>query len=995
MTNWPVHYSPFIVLRLLSVAIRHRVGPVTLSHTLLCFTACCLVSGLTQATSFTTPATSEPIITLSQGQEHYEIGEQILLVRDSDGALDASTVLAMETNEFFLSTQPVINIGVTQDVVWGRFKIDTTTASHWIEANKWVMFIKFPLISHIEFYAIDSNTGEPKLVSKSGSTLPMGASGTAHPFHIFSLPLAEESEIQTFLFRVQSDFSIQMPIFINNHRALLQTDIGLFVFWGLVFGVILALTVHLIFVIAVIGYKSIIYYLLFVISGSFLLACGNSITFYFLWPNDPDLNIKIIPASASIASLACLMFVKELLNLPALSKTLNNISNGFIVAVVISVLLPVFGSQDYTIVTVTSSVVISFYILFLTFYCMIKDLLIAKYLFFGWVAYLTGASLHVAVMHNLLPYNVYTIHAKEVAVVIEMFLVSLGLAQRTREAEREKRRALHRHREKSEALKHLGVAIEKPLSAIAQRIQYAQQTDRHTPQHKADLFEIREGSETLLCLVNDMLDIERMDAGKLELERIPFKLNDVINAALATVRFTAQEGAVELQKPTAHCLNNVYRGDPNRLRQVLTNLLGELIRQEGVSKIRFNVEFLSLKLNQSQLFFVVENLPTANSYKSNVEIPDLQVEATPEKNPAKLTEDKPASSPIELKLSEALLNIMGSELHTEIVDGMLISASFSLGLESLDRTTLTPETIQTYTQTHRTPFGTEPETPEHVKLEAIKYLNILVVDDDATNLKVMAEHLKDMGSSFHLAQGGHQALEKISTNRYDLVFMDLRMPNMDGFETTEMIRRRFSAAQLPIVALTADAYPEIQEKCFDVGMNGFLTRPLHAGEFEDLLYGYASQRCTNKPSIGKQNITRNKTTKLDKGSIQSTHPTATNYKLDLLYPLKELQWTPDMVQQQLQGFMQNYASYPEDIANAFKGGKHKQIRQIIHTIRGAAIAINASRLVYFIDRTKASLDNDTVTPDEIEQLTLALTEVIEACSESLNELELLSLASTE
>ena len=904
------------------------------------------------------------LIQLNNHQEEYFLGTKTSTFKDSTNQLTILDITDPDKDiEFVQSNHPVVNAGVTDATIWVKFSIDPRNLSTAMRHKDWILSIHFPVISRVELYGIPAvkdpginkagSEKSPQLLALSGTTFPIGTSGMAHPYHLFTINF-EDPKVQTFYFKINSGFSIQLPIRLSTKSNMLNTDKFLFTFWGVVFGAVIAICIHLALAVTYIDYKGIAYYFLFIISGAFLLACGNSITFFFLWPDSPELNAKAIPAAAGLVSIACLMFVKELIELDQLSKLLNIFSMIFITIMGIVVVLPFLLNQDLSILAVNMAVFVSLFILYLTAYATARSVPIGKYLLLGWLAYLIGISLHVGVMFNALPYNIITIHAKEVAVVIEMFLISLGLAQKTQIMRSEKVSALIAHQEKSAMLHHLGLAIEKPLSVIAQRIQYAQATERSNAQHLQDLNEIHQGSDTLLCLVNDMLDIEKMDAGKLALENIPFRLGEVIYSSLMVSQFAAKEAGIEIIPPASSCLEKTYLGDPVRLRQIISNLLNQFLLQPNLTKIRFNVEYIPAKNAKTQLIFVMEAIAWREPL--NADKP-LAEEDNSMRQESKVSHNKN----IELKLSESLLRLMHSKLNSEIVNRQLISTRFTLFLEPT-------QLVPAQEQQHRYSDHLQKSNKIHTE-----NMRILVVDDDKTNLKVMAEYLKELNISFNLANNGRTAITLIEQTNYQIVFMDLRMPDLDGIETTKIIRRKYSSNTLPIVALTADAYPEIQQECLQVGMNDFLTRPLNTVEFHRILRKYSS-RSTNT---------------LAGAASVPTHSSAFNPALgssiNLHYAVKELRWSEEMLHEQLQGFIDNYAALTDTIPRLFQQDQLSEIAHHLHTIRGAAMALNASRLVYFIEDAQVKIKRQALSLNDLHNLTQSLQEVIDSCKRSIED----------
>ena len=323
---------------------------------------------------------------------------------------------------------------------------------------------------------------------------------------------------------------------------------------------------------------------------------------------------------------------------------------------------------------------------------------------------------------------------------------------------------------------------------------------------------IQSCSEALLTTINDILDFTKLDAGKLELEKQPFILNDVIDSSVQIVQQAIEEQGLELVRsgsvPQAHLV-----GDPLRLKQVLVNLLSNATKftEQGSISIHAHV------LNESdtdchfQLSVIDTGIGIDKAAQTKLFSPFVQADTS--------TTRKYGGTGLGLAICHKIVSQMGGEIR----------------LES------TPDEGAKFTINLTLPI-TEHAVQEHqaVDLNLSENLKVLIAEDNKVNQTVATKMLKKLGIEATVVSNGRLAVEQVSRSDFDLVLMDVQMPVMDGIEATSMIREQADVQQPKIIALTANALVEDRERCLAAGMDDFITKPIR---LEDLRTAIARNHC--------------------------------------------------------------------------------------------------------------------------------------------------------
>jgi len=358
---------------------------------------------------------------------------------------------------------------------------------------------------------------------------------------------------------------------------------------------------------------------------------------------------------------------------------------------------------------------------------------------------------------------------------------------------------------KDRFLSNMSHEIRTPMNAIIGFTKVILKTDL-TAKQKEYLTAIKMSGDSLIMLINDILDLAKVDAGKMTFEKVPFKMAMSISAMIHLFEIKIQEKNLTLIKEYDDKIPSVLLGDPLRLHQIILNLLSNAVKFTNNGKITVSIRLLSENNEQASLEFAVAD--------TGMGIADDKLEKIFENFQQATTGTSRYFGGTGLGLAIVKQLVEGQGGKVSVKSKVNEGSVFSFTLKFL-----------------KTQSEAETET-EVLKLNnEIKNIKVLVVEDIVLNQLLMKTILDDFGFEPHIAENGKIAIEKLETGSYDVILMDLQMPEMNGFEATQYIRN-VHKSDIPIIALTADVTTVDLAKCKALGINDYISKPVD----EKLLY---------------------------------------------------------------------------------------------------------------------------------------------------------------
>ncbi len=392
----------------------------------------------------------------------------------------------------------------------------------------------------------------------------------------------------------------------------------------------------------------------------------------------------------------------------------------------------------------------------------------------------------------------YRLHLEELVAerTREIELLNAQLAERAVEAE-------SANQAKSSFLANMSHEIRTPLNAITGMVHLLKR-DTLSDRQRERLGKIETAGQYLLALINDILDLSKIEAGKLMLESLPVHVGALVADVASIASERAQAKNLRINVSTEGLPRNLL-GDPTRLRQCLLNYATNAIKFTEVGGVTLRARLFEDRGDQVMLRFEVQD--------SGPGIPEaVQTRLFGAFEQAdNSTTRQHGGTGLGLNITRRLAELMGGDagVSSRLGEGSLFW--FTACLSKAD--TLSAE-------------GGAPRTEESLD-ERHRGARILLVEDEPINAEIAVEILEDAGFVVDVAEDGVEAVLKAGEINYGVILMDMQMPRMDGVEATQRIRRSQRGGRVPIIAMTANAFAEDRNRCFDAGMDDFLTKPIN------------------------------------------------------------------------------------------------------------------------------------------------------------------------
>jgi len=469
--------------------------------------------------------------------------------------------------------------------------------------------------------------------------------------------------------------------------------------------------------------------------------------------------------------------------------------------------------------------------------------------------------------------------------------------------------------------------IRTPMNSIIGFSDLLDRTELNFEQ-KEMLHYIRTSGRALLDLINDILDFSKIEANKIYIEKIEFNLIDVIYEVYSISKISAINKNIELTYSIDARQNYNLLGDPSRLRQIILNLTTNAIKFTEKGRVTINSELISDTDTDSLIKISIADsgIGIAADEQEKIFHPFVQADGTVTR--------KFGGTGLGLSISNELVKLMGGEkIFIESREGKGSTFYFIIKFKKCgifsDKKTPAEDTVKT------------------AKIDTSKRYKVLFAEDNETNIVLGLNLLQSSGFDVTVAENGKVAVEKASSDKFDIILMDVQMPVLDGLEATKQIRQL--KIKTPIIAMTATAMKENKLDCINAGMDSFISKPLNIDQFINEIIKFIN--------YGKESTENQKNIET---SDASSEPAAEVKIIDIEKLKKNMGGKKDLIKDAISMFNEYHEKYMLEIHKAVSDRDSKKLKFSAHKLKGTALMAGAMRVANILSALEKMGEDDTL-----------------------------------
>ncbi len=696
----------------------------------------------------------------------------------------------------------IINLGHREDACW--FKFSLLNIDH--ARQKYFIDINYGPLDYVNVLWQEQGAWR---ISSMGDHVSLSDHPFKTRFNLTSLTLSSGEQRDIFLY-VKTSSLFNVPIQINSEKSFAEIHLNEEWMNGIFYGIGTGLIFYNLFLFFYVKEKSYLFYIVHVFSALMFYFCIQGFG-QIIWSKNLEWNNQAEFFFAHVCLASGYAFALEFLGIDRKSA-----SGGLlIVATIISIgfaLGKFVWSPEINVITISVNGVAAALILIGVGILKLKDSFgPARYFVSAWSFFLLSVAVVALNSFGVIKSITLSLYGLQIGMVLQQILLSValgnkinGLKQAKTDAEAASLLAQAEHKAKSDFLARMSHEIRTPLNGVIGLSQVLQDSQLNEDQlHYAKT--IFNSGKALINIVNDILDIERIESGLIEIERIDFDFGGLIKECASMFKPLASEKNIQFSVVIDPRIPKWLKGDPGRIRQVALNFLSNAFKFTEQGRVTLNAKAVDPELNKrTALLIEVIDTGIGISEKNKKQLFEAynQIDVA--------TARKFGGTGLGLIISKQLVELMHGDIGFTSESGK--GSRFWMTLE-LDKGVAYPDA----------------GAVSNIKLFA--NAQVLVAEDNPVNQKVISGLMKKLGAHTTIVSNGAEVVAEMRApkEQYDLVFMDCEMPELDGYQATRLIReleQNERRSRTPIIALTAHALREHQAQCFAAGMDDHVAKPI-------------------------------------------------------------------------------------------------------------------------------------------------------------------------
>jgi signal transduction histidine kinase/CheY-like chemotaxis protein/HPt (histidine-containing phosphotransfer) domain-containing protein len=905
---------------------------------------------------------AQSAVTLTDSRSEYDLTRHMAYLEDPSGKLTIDEVASpAHADRFTDSRFRTPYFGFTDSVYWVRFKAVNRVGPD----IQWRLVLEWILFSDIRLYLPAAD--EAGFVEKrSGSQLPIPERPISCGAFAFNLPLPFKTP-QLCYMRFASDGLMMLPLKILPRDAFLVKQQRTKVFQGFFYGIMLMMAAYNLVLFLMLREKSYAYLVFFLVSFLVFQSIYEGILQLYLPFSHVWLTTNGLMLAFCTTRIAQLLFVMAFLNThgqtPKVHRLLQVLLALSAAVLVLSIVIPYdkIAPPSFAL-----SQVIILVLFLLGSFLSLKRYRPAYYFLSAWLMLLASMTLIFLVRAGILEYHAFIERGYQVSMIPAALLLTLGLADRInllkRQREAAQDKALQAAREKETFMQQQNILLEKKIAERTADLKAARDQaeaanraksdfvanmshEVRTPMHAiiglsdlvlrnrppagclGDLVQINQSARSLLRLLDDILDLSRIESGGLNIEAVAFDLNTVLENVESLTRMKVREKGLFLSTVLDSDVSARLVGDPLRLRQVLLNLVNNALKFTDSGEISIHVARKASSVNKQILAFTVADTGIGIPEAEIASLFNLFTQAD-----ASTTREYGGSG-LGLAICRQLVEMMNGEIYAQNrpEGGSIFTFTAEFGASEDIPLEVDPVGEDREGQDCDISFNADSAAPKVPA--ATRGAKILLADDNAINRRIAREILETAGFVVETAKTGKQAVAAVAGSAFHLVLLDVQMPEMDGYQAAEKIRSAGHA--VPIIALTARAMAGEREKCLAAGMNAHISKPFEPAQFLEILISWLPAETADAT---------------EEQALSFSHPTPAGMDLenppaiDFGVGLRQANHNWALYCRLLLRFEKQYRDVIQKIEGNLSASDPEPLRQIAHALKSNAGSLGAGGL---------------------------------------------------